>query len=147
MMEVLLVDGDFIMEDHNNGNSTQPGWFSTLNSTRFFCNLPLNDSTLTNQEKIERMVTTFVDNIGNTYNGGTINTVGTTYRTGTNSFEWILGNNQGDLYDLNVTLSNISDNNSVVLSNNETGFIPTYTAYSECDKVQFTVPDASLNNR
>ena len=129
--------------DHNNGNSTQPGWFSTLNSTRFFCNLPLNDSTLTNQEKIERMVTTFVDNIGNTYNGGTINTVGTTYRTGTNSFEWILGNNQGDLYDLNVTLSNISDNNSVVLSNNETGFIPTYTAYNECDKIQFT-DNASL---
>ena len=123
---------------HNNGNSTQPGWFSTLNSTRFFCNLPLNDSALTNQEKIERMVNTFVDNIGNTYNGGTINTVGTTYRTGTNSFEWILGNNQGDLYDLNVTLSNISDNNSVVLSNNVTGFIPTYTAYSECDKIQFT---------
>ena len=129
--------------DHNNGNSTQPGWFSTLNSTRFFCNLPLNDSTLTNQEKIERMVTTFVDNIGNTYNGGTINTVGTTYRTGTNSFEWILGNNEGDLYDLNVTLSNISDNNSVVLSNNETGFIPTYTAYNECDKIQFT-DNASL---
>ena len=129
--------------DHNNGNSTQPGWFSTLNSTRFFCNLPLNDSTLTNQEKIERMVTTFVDNIGNTYNGGTINTVGTTYRTGTNSFEWLLGNNQGDLYDLNVTLSNISDNNSVVLSNNETGFIPTYTAYNECDKIQFT-DNASL---
>ena len=128
---------------HNNGNSTQPGWFSTLNSTRYFCNLPLNDSTLTNQEKIERMVTTFVDNIGNTYNGGTINTVGTTYRTGTNSFEWILGNSQGDLYDLNVTLSNISDNNSVVLSNNVTGFIPTYTAYSECDKIQFT-DDASL---
>ena len=128
---------------HNNGNSTQPGWFSTLNSTRYFCNLPLNDSTLTNQEKIERMVTTFVDNIGNTYNGGTINTVGTTYRTGTNSFEWLLGNNQGDLYDLNVTLSNISDNNSVVLSNNETGFIPTYTAYSECDKLQFT-DNASL---
>ena len=128
---------------HNNGNSTQPGWFSTLNSTRYFCNLPLNDSTLTNQEKIERMVTTFVDNIGNTYNGGTINTVGTTYRTGTNSFEWLLGNNQGDLYDLNVTLSNISDNNSVVLSNNETGFIPTYTAYSECDKIQFT-DNASL---
>ena len=46
----------------------------------------------------------------------------------------LLGNNQGDLYDLNVTLSNISDNNSVVLSNNVTGFIPTYTAYSECDK-------------
>ena len=129
--------------DHNNGNSTQPGWFSTLNSTRYFCNLPLNDSTLTNQEKIERMITTFVDNIGNTYNGGTINTVGTTYRTGTNSFEWLLGNNQGDLYDLNVTLSNISDNNSVVLSNNETGFIPTYTAYSECDKIQFT-DNASL---
>ena len=129
--------------DHNNGNSTQPGWFSTLNSTRFFCNLPINDSTLTNQEKIERMVTTFVDNIGNTYNGGTINTVGTTYRTGTNSFEWLLGNNQGDLYDLNVTLSNISDNNSVVLSNNETGFIPTYTAYNECDKIQFT-DNASL---
>ena len=129
--------------DHNNGNSTQPGWFSTLNSTRFFCNLPLNDSTLTNQEKIERMVTTFVDNIGNTYNGGTINTVGTTYRTGTNSFEWLLGNNQGDLYDLDVTLSNISDNNSVVLSNNETGFIPTYTAYSGCDKIQFT-DNASL---
>ena len=129
--------------DHNNGNSTQPGWFSTLNSTRYFCNLPLNDSTLTNQEKIERMITTFVDNIGNTYNGGTINTVGTTYRTGTNSFEWILGNNQGDLYDLNVTLSNISDNNSVVLSNNETGFIPTYTAYNECDKIQFT-DNASL---
>ena len=129
--------------DHNNGNSTQPGWFSTLNSTRFFCNLPINDSTLTNQEKIERMVTTFVNNIGNTYNGGTINTVGTTYRTGTNSFEWLLGNNQGDLYDLNVTLSNISDNNSVVLSNNETGFIPTYTAYSECDKIQFT-DNASL---
>ena len=123
---------------HNNGNSTQPGWFSTLNSTRYFCNLPLSDSTLTNQEKIERMVTTFVDNIGNTYNGGTINTVGTTYRTGTNSFEWLLGNNQGDLYDLNITLSNISDNNSVVLSNNETGFIPTYTAYSECDKIQLT---------
>ena len=129
--------------DHNNGNSTQPGWFSTLNSTRFFCNLPLNDSSLTNQEKIERMVTTFVDNIGNTYNGGTINTVGTTYRTGTNSFEWLLGNNQGDLYDLNITLSNISDNNSVVLSNNETGFIPTYTAYNECDKIQFT-PNSSL---
>ena len=129
--------------DHNNGNSTQPGWFSTLNSTRYFCNLPLNDSSLTNQEKIERMITTFVDNIGNTYNGGTINTVGTTYRTGTNSFEWLLGNNQGDLYDLNVTLSNISDNNSVVLSNNETGFIPTYTAYSECDKIQFT-DNASL---
>ena len=129
--------------DHNNGNSTQPGWFSTLNSTRFFCNLPLSDSTLTNQEKITRMVDTFVNNIGNTYNGGTINTVGTTYKRNNNSFEWILGNNQGDLYDLNVTLSNISDNNSVVLSNNETGFIPAYTAYSECDKLQF-VPDASL---
>ena len=100
--------------DHQNGNSTQPGWFKTANATRFFCNITSGTPTL------EEIRDIFVNNWQNAYNGGTITTFGTLAPRGSTGFIWYLGEADGGLTSITKTTlaQNIGDTSTV------TGVLP-----------------------